>query len=185
MLRRSASMSDSSPPRQVVPGIARCPAHGIVLVPAQGCRSGCAKAFLQPVYSDDADVPSPGSLAMQRIPALDRARNAAAQGHPDERLTEAEVRAHLREVLSRLPQGSKKPFARLCGYRAKWALHTLRGVAKGRAMLPDASRIRLSRLLNELFRGEWLLIETGMLTTAGRPSHAWRRRESLIVMDEQ
>jgi hypothetical protein len=117
--------------------------------------------------------------------ALDSAHNAATEGHPDERMTEAEVRAGLGEVLSHLPFGSKKPFARLCGYRGKWGLHALRGVAKGRALLPEACRKRLSRILNEVLRGEWVLIETGMLTTAGKPSHAWRRHESLSSHDKQ
>jgi hypothetical protein len=99
--------------------------------------------------------------------------------HPDEAMTEAEVRALLRRVLSHLPKGSKKPFARLCGYRGRWALHSLRGVGKGRTMLPEAARRRLSRTLTEVFRGEWVLIETDQMATAGRCSHAWRRANNL------
>ncbi len=117
--------------------------------------------------------------------ALDRARESAAESHPDELLTESEVRAKLRDVLSHLPFGSKKPLARLCGYRGRWSLHTLKGVAKDRAMLPEACRIRLSRTLNQFLRGEWILVKTGMRTANGCPSHEWLHHQSVEAQHDR
>jgi hypothetical protein len=184
-------------PHEIVPNLRRCRGHGIVQT--YRCPSGCSVSFMDPVYTDDADLPvsaKPFDGVAESGVSLRRARDKRGRilperwrvqpaTHPDELMTETEVREKLRRVLSHLPRGSKKPFARLCGYRGKWALHTLRGVAKGRAMLPEASRMCLSRILNQLFRGEWVLIKTGMLTTAGHPSHAWRRYESLSAQHRQ
>jgi hypothetical protein len=193
--------------REIIPGLARCAGHGIV--PAGGCPVGCSKSLLTPIYSDDPNLSAiakahpefflepvsddatenQGSLGRDRDERgrfnRDPLRVQSIENYPDEQMPEAEVRSRLRRVLSHLPKGSKRPFARLCGYRGKWALHTLRGVAKGRAMLPEASRRRLSRKLNQLFRGEWILVKTGMRTTAGRPSHAWRHHRSAPVRHER
>lgn len=96
--------------------------------------------------------------------------------HPDEQMTDAQVRATVRRALSHCPRGARSPLARLLGWQGRWALNTARAVSKGIAMLPDATRRRVSRRLHELLRGEWTLIETGNSTRTGRPSHEFVRR---------
>jgi hypothetical protein len=175
-------MRQSSPPREVVPALMRCMGHGIV--PAQGCPHGCSKSFLRPIHADEADA-SPGYLLLENIAAVEHPTEIAVTLHPDERMTEAEVRAALRDVLSHIPFGSKKPLARLCGYRGRWSLHTLKGVAKDRAMLPEACRIRLSRTLNQFLRGEWILVKTGMRTADSCPSHEWLHHQSVEAQHDR
>jgi len=168
----------ATPPRKPshveVDALARCAAHGIV--PAGGCPSGCSRRFLSAVYADDDDVPQVRNCTgqFQVVPKAAESDDGAGELA----LPEEEVRATLRRILSHCPAGSKKPLARLCGYRGEWALHSLRGVAKGRAMLPEAVRYRLSPILRQIMQGQLVPTRTGQLHTAGRPSMTWARADS-------
>jgi hypothetical protein len=93
-------------------------------------------------------------------------------------MTDDEIRAAAKRILSHCPTGTKKPLALACGFRGEWALHTLRGIAKGRGKLVDATRRRLCDVLGRVLRGELVPVETGYSTDAGYPSHAWERAET-------
>ena len=95
--------------------------------------------------------------------------------HPDERMSDPEVRMRLRQLLSHLPRGSKKGFARLC-YRGRSALSTVRGVAYRDGLLPDACRRRISRVLYQIGRRELVLVKTAQCSPTGRPIYVWQPR---------
>jgi hypothetical protein len=181
-----------------------CDLHGNI--PGDRCLSGCHRAFVHPIevpltaadlrreqrtpsildldISRAAPRPPGGSLALPDRDARGRFVPDLCTVHPDDELEdelmpELLVRSELRKLLSHLPRGTKKPLARACGYRGKWALHTLRGVAKGRGLLPDACRRRISRVLNAIQRGELILVQVGPPNPRpGRPSRDWVRRSA-------
>ena len=90
-------------------------------------------------------------------------------------MNDDEIRAAAKRILSHCPAGTKKPLALACGFKGEWALHTLRGIAKGRGKLVDATRHRLCDVLGRILRGELIPVTTGQNTDAGYPSHAWER----------
>jgi hypothetical protein len=173
-----ASVVDA-PRLKVIPGEWICGGHGrfTALAGAETtrCPWGCSSRFVRPVVVP-ANAQQPGRDGQGRYAA--RPVAAQATGTDDETMSDTEVRAVLRRVLSHCPKGSKKPLARLCGYRGKWALHTAKGVAQGRAMLPDACRRRVSRVLRLVIDGEVVLVRTGQLPTAGGSPYAWVRKNS-------
>jgi hypothetical protein len=97
--------------------------------------------------------------------------------HPDERLTEAQCRAGVRKLWHSAPKDTKSQLARLCGYSGRWALHTLRGIVKGRAALPDACRRRISRVLSTIERGHLELAKTLQSQADGKPVCRWKWTE--------
>jgi len=72
-----------------------------------------------------------------------------------------QVRAALRELLARAPHGGKRPLALALGFRGRWALHSLRSIASGRGYLFESMRRRLSRGVQQLQRGDLILVPTG------------------------
>lgn len=94
---------------------------------------------------------------------------------PDERMPEQEVRDRLRALYGQSPRGSLGPLARLFGYRSN-PRQSLRTVAKGTGVLPEAMRRRISRVLLQIERGEVVCRET-----EGRkgnyPVYVWEVRE--------
>jgi hypothetical protein len=163
------------PPHVEISAYARCQMHG--LLPAARCPYGCSRRFLEPVYNDDPDLPPVQKRGGEYQLVPKAIESEVDVGNPV--MSDAEIRAKLARILSHCPMGSKKPLARACGYRGKWALHTLRGVAKGRAMLLDAVRVRISPVLRRVMRGELVPVRTGQLHTAGRPSVSWRPVEAV------
>ena len=183
----------------------RCAAHGELTSSDGECPYGCCPEFLRPIaapppphrrpwYEDDLEPPlverrSPERSARDKVPTgnvLTRRRDRRGRflvdeiqpspPRPDEQMTETQVRTNLWRLFSHLPTGSKAPLSRLCGYRGPWALQTFRGVAKGRAMLPETGRRRISRVLRQIERGELVLVKTAQLSHAGRPVYVWERR---------
>jgi hypothetical protein len=159
--------------RTPIQGVWRCSGHGEFRGPAPQCPSGCSPRFVEPVHGTNPFAPRDEVGHFVPIKVV----RAHPVIHPDEALPDAIVRSRLRRVLSHLPKGAKRPLARLCGYRGRWCLHSLRGVAKRSALLPEPCRRRISRVLVMLERGEYALMETGQLRTAGRPSHQWVRQD--------
>ena len=175
-----------------------CLGHGLLSGPR--CPSGCSRRFLRcvevPLTAEELQAArrarpaaviraADGTPIPVGLPVRDRRgrflRELGRQGeaepvHANERMTEAEVRVGLNRLLSHLPRGSKKPLARLCGYTGKWALHSLRGVAKGRAKLPDRCRRRISAALNRIQRGDLVLIALPGVRGNGVATHEWRVR---------
>jgi len=76
-------------------------------------------------------------------------------------MSDDQIRAAARRILSHCPTGTKKPLALACGFKGEWALHTLRGIAKGRAKLVDATRRRLCDTLGRVLSGELVPVTTG------------------------
>ena len=93
-------------------------------------------------------------------------------------MTDDQIRAAAKRILSHCPAGTKRPLALACGFKGEWALHTLRGIAKGRGKLVDATRRRLAHTLGMVLAGELVPVSTGQSTDAGCPSHAWEPKNS-------
>lgn len=170
----------------------RCTAHGIFRSETGQCPSGCSRVFAEPLWDLGAQPARPVPQATRAVSLLmpdrdERGRflsdphtSRAALPHRDETMSATDVRVQLRRLLSHLPRGAARPLARLCGYRGRWCLHSLRGVAKGGALLPEACRRRISRILSQVLRHDLVLIETGRSREAGCPSHAWCRRTPAV-----
>jgi hypothetical protein len=79
----------------------------------------------------------------------------------DERMQADEVRASLQRLLAQAPYGGKRPLALALGFRGRWALHSLRSIARGRGYLFEAVRRRLSHRVQQVERGDLILIATG------------------------
>ena len=183
----------------------RCAAHGELSSGGCICPYGCCPEFVQRIadpptprppswYADDSepqpvDRLAPGRLTRDTAPTnhvLSRRHDHRGRfladethpspPHPDEQMTETQIRTELRRLYCHLPTGSKAPLSRLCGYRGPWALHTFRGVAKGRALLPDVCRRRISHVLRQIERGELMMVKTAQLSRTGRPVYDWERR---------
>jgi len=71
------------------------------------------------------------------------------------------VRTALRQILAEMPYGGKRPLAKALGFRGRWALHSLRSIARGRGYLFEGMRRRLSRGVQQLQRGDLILVPTG------------------------
>jgi hypothetical protein len=54
-----------------------------------------------------------------------------------------------------------KPPSRALGFGGRWPRHNMRSIARGRGYLFEAVRRRLSRRVQQLDRGELVLVPTG------------------------
>lgn len=93
----------------------------------------------------------------------------------DEKLSEAQVRERLKRLYAQSPHGSLAGLGRVCGYRSAYARQTLRQVAKGTGKLMEANRRRISRVLNQIERGELVCTDTGK-RRSGYPVYIWEHR---------
>jgi len=120
---------------------------------APHCPRGCSARFVTQADGSQIVVqppPPPKPPKPVRLPPA-----------PDERLPAEAVRAALRQHLAQAPHGGKRPLALALGFRGRWALHSLRSIACGRGYLFEAVRRRLSRAIQQLERGELVLVPTG------------------------
>ena len=81
---------------------------------------------------------------------------------PDEQMPPDALRAALKRLLDEIPYGAKRPIALALGFSGRWALHSLRSIAKGKGHLYEATRRRLSRGVRQYQRGELRLVATGL-----------------------
>jgi hypothetical protein len=167
----------------------RCAAHGIIL--GATCPYGCSAGFVQPANSGDPDIPRHAPPMAMRSPPppappppagppkMERSDRGTFLPLPpkpetdDESMTDDEVRSTLKRILSHLPRGAKRPFAKLCGFGGKWYLHSMKSIAKGEGMLVDARRRKCSRTIRQVMRGEWVLVRTGCTQRDHKPFMEW------------
>ena len=99
----------------------------------------------------------------------------------DEQMAPEVVRGELLKLMTQSAKGSLGALAHLCGFRHKRGKRcscrqTLWSIARGSGHLMEASRRRISRVLNQIERGEIVCVDTGK-RWAGYPVYVWEQRE--------
>lgn len=84
--------------------------------------------------------------------------------------TEEATRQRLRRFLSRLPYGSKAPFARVCGFADR---RRLRAVARFNAYLTPRVARRLNTIMDAVESGQLRIVETSRRAGRG-PVLLWQ-----------
>lgn len=99
-----------------------------------------------------------------------------AEAAEDERLTADEVRERMRALIAQSPRGSLGGLARACGYRSS-PRASLRTAVSGRGRLLETSRRRISRVLQQIERGELVCVEVVGKRRGAYPVYVWEHRE--------
>lgn len=87
-----------------------------------------------------------------------------------------EVRERMRALIGQSPRGSLGGLARECGWRSS-PRASMRAAVSGRGRLLEVQRRKMSRVIQQIERGELVCVEVVGKRRGAYPVYVWERRE--------